>query len=55
MYSSGWSKERPHWSKPRKYSKQLQTHNQPADDVENINCTNMGRDLSLANQPQIFP
>ena len=27
----------------------------PTDDVENINSTNKGRDLLLANKPQIVP
>ena len=35
--------------------KQLQTYNLPTDDVENINSTNKGRDLLLANKPQIVP
>ena len=35
--------------------KQLQTHNLPTDDVENINSTNKGRDLLLANKPRIVP
>ena len=34
-------------------SKQLQTHNLPTDDVENIKSTNKGRDLQLANKPRI--
>ena len=33
--------------------KQLQTHNLPSDDVENINSTNKGRDLLLANKLRI--
>ena len=33
--------------------KQLQTYNLPTDDVENINITNKGRDLRLANKPRI--
>ena len=37
----------------RKTLKQLQTHNLPSDNVENINCTNKGRDSLLANEPQI--
>ena len=32
-------------------SKQLQNHNRPTDDVENINSTNKGWDLLLANKP----
>ena len=39
--------------KQRKRPKQLQIDNLPTDDVENINCTNKGRDLLLANKPQI--
>ena len=35
--------------------KQLQTHNLPTDNVENINNTNNGRDLVLANKLQIVP
>ena len=35
--------------------KQLQTHNLPTDDVENINSTNKGRDLLLANKLRIVP
>ena len=31
--------------------KQLQTHNLPTDDVENINSTNKGRDLLFTNKP----
>ena len=34
---------------------QTTTHNLPNDDVENINRTNKGRDLLLANNPQIVP
>ena len=41
--------------KQRNCAKQLQTHNLPTDDVENINSTNRGRYWLLANQPQIFP
>ena len=33
--------------------KQLQTHNLPTDDEENINNTNKGRDLLLANKPRV--
>ena len=36
--------------KQRKRTKQLQTH-----DVENINSTNKGRNVLLANKPQIAP
>ena len=35
--------------------KQLQTHNLPANDVEDINITNKGRDLLLANKPWFVP
>ena len=35
--------------------KQLQTHNLPTDDAENINSTNSGRYLILAYKPQIVP
>ena len=34
---------------------QQQAHNMPADDVENINSTNKGRDLPLANKQRIVP
>ena len=34
--------------------KQLQIHDLPIDHVENINSTNEGIDLLLANKPQIF-
>ena len=43
----------PKGPKQRNYSKQLQNHNSPTDDVENINSTNKGRDLLLANKPRI--
>ena len=33
-------------------SKQLQTHNLPTDDVENINSTNKERDLLFDNKPR---
>ena len=36
-------------------SKQLQTFNLPTDDAENINSTNKGRDLILANKRRIVP
>ena len=39
--------------KQRNRSNQLQTHSLPTDDVENINSTNKGKDLLLANMPQI--
>ena len=35
--------------------KHLQTHNLPTDDVENLNSTNKGKDLLLANKTQIVP
>ena len=35
--------------------KQLQTHNLPTDDVENINSSNKGRDVRLANKLWIVP
>ena len=35
--------------------KQLQTHNLPANDLENINSTNKGRDLLLAKKQWIVP
>ena len=41
--------------KQRNRSKQLQTHNLPTNDVENINSTNKGRNLLLANKPRIVP
>ena len=34
-------------------TKQLQTHNLPTDDVENIKGTNKRRYLQLANKPQV--
>ena len=34
----------------RNHLKQLQTHNLPTDDVENIYSTNQGSDLLLANK-----
>ena len=42
----------PKLPKPRSRPKQLQTHNLPIDDVENINSTDKGRDLQLANKPR---
>ena len=41
--------------KQRNRSKQLQSHGLPSDDVENINSTNKGRDIVLANKPQTVP
>ena len=45
----------PKGPKQRNSPKQLQTHNLPIDHVENINSTNKGRDLQLANELQIVP
>ena len=39
--------------KQRNCSKQLQTDHLRTNDVENINSTNKGRDLQLANKPRI--
>ena len=39
----------PKGPKQRNRSKQLQIDNLPTEDVENINRTNKGRDLLLAN------
>ena len=39
----------------RNRPKQLQSHNLPTDDMENINSTNKGRDLLLAYKLRIFP
>ena len=41
--------------KQRNRPKQLQTHNLPTNNVENINSANRGRYLLLANKPRIFP
>ena len=41
--------------KQRHRLKQQQAHNLHTDDVENIYSTNKGRDLLLANKPQIVP
>ena len=41
--------------KKRNCPKQLPIHNLPTDDVENINSTNKGRDLLLANKPWFVP
>ena len=41
--------------KQRNLPKQLQTHNLPTDDVENINSTNKERDLLLSHKPRIVP
>ena len=45
----------PKGPKQRNHSNQLQTHNLPTDDVENINSTNKEKDFLLANKPQIVP
>ena len=42
----------PKGPKQRNRSKQLQTHNLLTDDVENIDSSNKGRDLLLANKPR---
>ena len=39
----------------RNRPKQLQTHNLPTDDMENINSTNKEKDLLLANKLWIVP
>ena len=39
----------------RNRPKQLHSHNMPTDDVENTNGTDKGKDLCLANKPQIVP
>ena len=39
----------------RNHPKQLQTHNLPTYDVENINSTYKGTDLSLTTNPWIVP
>ena len=36
-------------------SKQWQTHNMPTNDMENIDSTNKGKNLQLANKPWIVP
>ena len=41
--------------KQRNRPKQLQTHNLPTNDVENIYSTNKGRDVLLANKPRFVP
>ena len=45
----------PKGPKQRSRSKQLQSHNLPTDDVENINSINKGIDLLLANKSRIVP
>ena len=41
--------------KQRNYSKQLQTHKLPNNDVENTNSKTKGKDLLLDNKPWIVP
>ena len=41
--------------KQRNHAKQLQTHNFPTDDVENINSTNKGRVLLQLTCHSLFP
>ena len=41
--------------KQRNRHKELQTHNLPTNDVEDINSTNKGRDLLLAKKPWFVP
>ena len=41
--------------KQRNRPKQIQTHNLPTNDVENINSTNKGRVLLLANKSRFVP
>ena len=45
----------PKGPKQRNRSKQLQTHNPLADDVENINSTRKGRDLIFSYKPRVVP
>ena len=45
----------PTGTKQKYRSKQLHTHNLPTDDVGNINSTNKGRDLLLANKLRVVP
>ena len=54
----------PEWMTKRKITliqikgtapKQLQTHNLPTNDVENINSTNKGRDLLFTYSRRLFP
>ena len=45
----------PKGPRQRNRPKQLQAHNLPTDDVENINSTNKGRDLLLASKSWIVP
>ena len=45
----------PKGPKQRKHPKQIQTHNLPTDDGENINRINMERNLPFANKSQIVP
>ena len=41
--------------KQRNCPKQLQTHNVPTNDMENINSTNKGINLLLATKPRFVP
>ena len=41
--------------KQKNCPKQLQTHNLPTNEVENINSTNKEGDLLLAKKPQFVP
>ena len=45
----------PKGPKQRNRSKQLQTHNLPINDTENINSTNKEKDLLIANKPRAAP
>ena len=44
----------PKGPRQRNCSKQLQTHKLPTDHIKNINCTNKGINLLLAQKPQII-
>ena len=53
-YPNGWQKKGPYWSRrpeKRNHPKILRTNNLPTENVENINSTNKGRYLLLANKP----
>ena len=41
--------------KQRNHPKKLRTHNLPTNDVENINSSNKGKDLLLANKLRFVP
>ena len=45
----------PKGPKQRNHPKQLQAHNLPTDEVENINSANKGRDLLVANKLRFVP